>query len=809
MKQTQNLQNGWQMKAVEETDWLAAKIPGSVYSTYLEHGKIENPYWRDNEDEALLLSEKDYEYRLEFEVSAELLKKDHVALEFAGIDTLADIELNGKWLGHTDNMHRSFRYEVKELLMETGNTLHVVLHSPLAYIREAYASCECDGSPESTSGYPHLRKAHCMFGWDWGIRLPDMGLYRPVTVTGYDSVTIEEVHITQKHEEGKVTLDLHVKTTGENADSTYKAELTTPEGERYCFTDSPEAIEIPNPQLWWPNGYGGQPLYTISITLLKNGEQEDQWSRRIGLRTLTIDTSKDEYGSAFTHVVNGVHIFGMGANYIPEDAILANVTPGKTRKLLEECREANFNLIRVWGGGYYPNDDFYDSCDELGLIVWQDFMFACAVYDLNEAFEDNIRKEITEVIKRIRHHACLGLWCGNNENEMFIAENNWVKRASQKTDYLLLNEYIIPKLVKEHNPETFYWRSSPSSGGGFDEPNAPDRGDTHYWDVWHKGVPFTEFRKFYFRYLSEFGFQSFPCLKTVESFTEPEDRNVFSYVMEKHQRNNAANGKILHYLSQTYRYPNGFETLLYASQLLQAEAIKYGVEHFRRNRGRCMGSVYWQINDNWPVASWSSIDYYGRWKALHYFAKRFFAPVLLSCAEEGCLTQSMNVNEENRQIEKAATLSVTNETKETFTGTVRWSLRDAKANAIKEGREDIEVAPLSVWTGKRMTFPEAKLSDTYFSYELWSGERRISSSAVLFCPPKHFDFCDPELTLTKNGSSITVHAGAFAKNVEIYSNTHDFKLSDNYFDMDGGEKTVEVVEGLAENLQVRSTYDIR
>ncbi len=404
-------------------------------------------------------------------------------------------------------------------------------------------------------------------------------------------------------------------------------------------------------------------LYTVRAELLNGTRVLDSWEKRIGLRTMEIKRQKDSWGESFEMCVNGVSIFAMGADYIPEDNLLPRVTAERTRRLLEDCKLANYNAIRVWGGGYYPDDWFYDACDELGLVVWQDFMFACAIYELTEEFEENIRREVIDNVRRLRHHASLGLWCGNNEMEWQVDDDVYFATHKQKADYIRMYEYLIPKTLREHDPVTFYWPASPSSGGGFDEPNDPNRGDVHYWDVWHGDKPFTEYRKFFFRNASEFGFQSFPCLKTVESFTKPSDRNIFSYVMEKHQRNKSANGKIMNYMAQTFLYPTDFDTLLYASQLLQAEAVRYGVEHWRRNRGRCMGAIYWQVNDCWPVASWSSIDYYGRWKALHYMARRFYAPVLLSCEEEGTLTQTTCVNDQDKSdgygfSEKSARLNV-------------------------------------------------------------------------------------------------------------------------------------------------------
>ena len=334
---------------------------------------------------------------------------------------------------------------------------------------------------------------------------------------------------------------------------------------------------------------------------------------------------------------------------------------------------ANFNSIRVWGGGFFPDDAFYDICDELGIMVWQDMMFACGVYDLTEEFEENIRLEIKDNLKRIADHACLALICGNNEMEMFVKNGVWVKTHKQKADYIKMYEYLFPKWVKEYAPDAVYWPSSPSSGGSFDDPNDFDRGDVHFWQVWHDGKPFTEYRKYFFRYLSEFGFQALPSKKTLETvMTSEEDFNLFSYNMEKHQRNKSANSKIMQYMQATFKYPTNFDTLIYASQLLSGEAIRYGVEHFRRNRGRCMGTLYWQLNDCWPVISWASVDYYGRWKALHYYAKRFFAPVLLSCEETSTVSEGIEINSENSSFIPAIKLNISNETMTERKLTVKW-----------------------------------------------------------------------------------------------------------------------------------------
>ena len=813
----QKVTEGWKVRSCQTGQCFETKVPGTVYGTWLEHGAMEDPYWRDCEDDALAMMEGEYEYETTLPFCEELMSCRAIRLKFEGIDTLADIYFNGNHLGFADNMHRVWEYPVKSLAAESGgvNTIRVRFHSPLSFIKEAYEKSPYDGSPEAMQGFPLLRKSHCSFGWDWGPRLPDAGLFRAVSLVGVEQAEIRDVWIRQIHREGAVSLscDIAVESVCDTV-CTCELKVTGPKGDTSVSQLQRKndgffgGIVIDNPELWWPNGYGSQPLYRVEAVLKANGEIQDIQSRMVGLRTMKVNTGADEYGSRFAHEVNGVEIFAMGADYIPEDCIRGRVNRERTRTLLEHCRDCNFNVIRVWGGGYYPDDFFYDLCDELGLIVWQDFMFACAVYPLTPEFEANVTAEIRDNVRRIRHHACLGLWCGNNEMEMFLADNQWVRKPLQKTEYLIMNERIIPELLRQYDPDTFYWPSSPSSGGDFDSPNDPDRGDVHYWEVWHGGLPFTDYRNYYFRYLSEFGFQSFPAVKTIEQFTAPEDRNIFSYVMEKHQKNAGDNGKILQYMSQMYLYPESLELLVYVSQLLQAEAIRYGVEHFRRNRGRCMGCVYWQLNDCWPVASWSSIDYYGRWKALHYFAKRFFAPVLLSCEEEGALSSSMNVNEENRRIRKTARFCVTNETRERITGVIRWSLRDASSRIHQQGQYCVEAEPLSVCSFPQMEFTEADMRRWYLSYELWIGDRRVSHGSSLFVPPKHFEFEDPQLEVWQEGEMVCIRSSAFAKGVELGNKDGDLLLSDNYFDMDAGVERVRVIQGSMEGLSVRSIYSL-
>lgn len=821
----EKLHDNWKMRIVGKKDYIPAVVPGSVYNDLLINGRMEDPYYRDNEEKALKIMEEDFEYTTVFEAKREILEREEILLHFDGIDTVADIYLNGMWIAYVENMHRTWEFPVKGILKEGENELKVILHSPTKFIREAYEKEPIWGAKEAMAGFPYLRKAHCMFGWDWGPRLPDAGIWRDVTLIGFDEARIDSVYITQKHEEGSVrlTFDIDVERIGEEHLRRFGRDnkrlkglscrftLISPYGEKRTFGHEAvkAGITLEEPQLWWPNGYGAQPLYEAEVELLSGQRVLDSWSRRIGLRTMTIHREKDEYGEQFCHEVNGIKIFAMGADYIPEDSILPRVTGERTYELLLQAKNAHYNCIRVWGGGNYPHDAFWDACDELGLVVWEDFMFACAVYNLTDEFEKNITAEFIDNIKRIRHHASLGLWCGNNEMEMFVQEDRGeLNKPRHKSDYVKMYEYILPKLVKEYDPNTFYWPASPSSGGAFDAPNDENRGDVHYWDVWHGNKPFTEYRKFYFRYLSEFGFQSFPSLKTCETFTLPQDRNIFSHVMEKHQRNSSANGKIMNYMEQTFLYPGDFDTLLYASQLLQAEAIRYGVEHFRRNRGRCMGTIVWQLNDCWPVASWSSIDYCGRWKALHYYEKRCFAPILISCEEEGLLTQNADPNAEPYEVKKSVRFSVANETMEDAEITVAWALRNPRARILRSGRKTVMVPGLtSVWLPKE-EMEDARLEENYVSYEGYQNGELICSGTVLFTTPKQFWFEDPHLQVYAEGNELVVRADAYAKSVEIINEQDDLLLEDNYFDMNGGEKRVMIVKGEPEGLKIRSVFDI-
>ena len=807
------------MKRLGENESIQGAVPGSVYNDLLKTGKMEDPFFRDNEAATLELSKYNYQYERTFCIEESQMNSDKLLLVCEGLDTLAEVYINETLIAETNNMHRRYEFDIKSFVELGVNSIRVVFYSPISYIENKHLENPIWGVDNAIQGYPHLRKSHCMFGWDWGPQLPDMGIWRNIYIKSYNSARLEDIYITQKHFDNNVQLNIRVRlekfVDGENA---IKIIVTDPDGRVIETAIAAQNLEenikmqIDNPKLWWPNGYGEQSLYKVQVILSEADITVDERKYNIGLRRITVSQEKDQWGKSFAINVNGISIFSMGADYIPEDNILARCSYEKTEKLIQNCVAANFNSIRIWGGAHYPEDYFYDLCDKYGLVIWHDFMYACAVYDLSEEFKENITTELKDNITRIRHHASLGLWCGNNEMETAWECWEFPKTAKLRTDYIKQFEVLFPEIVKEYDPETFYWSSSPSSGGSFDKANDENSGDMHDWSIWHGRKPFTDYRNRYPRFMSEFGMESFPSIKTIDSFTIPEDRNIFSYVMENHQKCHNGNETILYYIAQYFKYPKDFNALLYTSQILQAEGIKYGVEHWRRNRGRCMGAIYWQLNDCWPVASWASIDYYGRWKALHYAAKRFFAPVLISACEEGT----------------KVSIHLSNESLNKVSGTINCRLRDNKSNIIESLKIQSKVEALTSVNCVDLDFSKTldsneKMRDTYLEYEFLVEDKVVSSGTVMFVKPKHFNFINPELKVyvkeMKDSFILEVTSAAYAKFIELDMKEVDAIFSDNYFDLSAGcIKIIEIkksdmskqvpIKELKDQLKVQSIFDM-
>lgn len=792
--QTCTLNGTWQLSAGHRSlESVDMQIPGTVLSGLLAAGKIKDPFYRTNEDATRALFWKDYVFTRTFDVDEELLAQQHIVLVCEGLDTLAEISINGTFLAKTDNMHRTWKFQAKKLLHPGKNEIQIVFRSVLRFIEDYpyeahkkinYIPCG------SMKGNQLLRKAHSMFGWDWGPQTIDAGIFRDIYLQGYSHARIEDIRIHQQHAKNvsvqtSITLSesvpgqkLCVELSEDGADKPLQTKLCKTNADGVAAVD----FVIENPKLWWPNDYGDQPLYIVRTTLLdEDGTSLESITRRIGLRTLTISQEKDEWGNEFAFCVNGVKIFTRGGNYIPDDCLYTRITEKKLDYILESCRRAHFNCVRVWGGGYYPSDAFYDLCDEKGLIVWQDLMYACNVYDVTDAFAENCRQETYDNVRRLRHHASLGLWCGNNEIES--AWDHWGDFQKEtpylRADYIRLFEEVLPKAVQEADGETFYWHSSPSSGGCFDNPDDANRGDTHYWDVWHGQKPFTDYRKYFFRFCSEFGFQSFPCAKTVNSFTLEDDRNIFSRVMESHQKNDAANGKMLYYLSENLRYPKDLTHLLYASQVLQGMAIKYGVDHWRRNRGRCMGTLYWQINDDWPAPSWSSIDYFGRWKALHYMAQKFYAPHAVSMTLEDHRCHVYFSNESFETTEYSLTLSIRD-----LSGNVLETY-ETKGNSPAFSAIETAVVDICSW--------EDQKDDVFLEAVIHTKDQKVLKDVETLVPYKYLNLKNPVISTeaeeTNDAFILHISSDCFAPFVSLDFDDADVIFSDNFFHLT--DKTVQ------------------
>lgn len=785
----------WKMKFMEYTN-LSCTSPCSMYSVLLDNKLIPDPFYGCNEEELTKLSRNDCEFYSEFNIADDDLSKNYVELSFYGLDTICEIFVNDIFLAQTKNMHRKYTFDIKNIAKKGKNTLKIVIKSPIQYFEKMNIRHFLRSNDDTIPGAAHLRKAQCMSGWDWAPKLPDMGIFRDVELSCYNVDKIESFTFSQKHKNNSVDLTFTINTEKNSNCEIY----THINGVKTKIENSRTIVTIDNPKLWWVRGYGEQNLYDLVITLEKDGVIIDKLEKKIGLRTLTVSTAPSSDGNEFCFVINGVKIFSMGANYVPQDSLYARITSESVKKRIDDFIFANYNTIRVWGGAYYPDDCFYDYCDEKGLIVWQDYMVACAHVWLTNENKNELIEEAKYNLKRFSPHACLGLLCGNNEME---PEMEFTKKALAKIDYLVFYEQILPEIAQEYAPDTFYWPSSPSSGGGFDYPNSYKTGDVHYWDVWGGDSSFESYREHKFRFCSEYGFESFPSMKTIDTFSEKSDQNMFSKVMENHQKCRTGNIKMLMYLSENYLYPTSFENLVYASQLMQAVAIRSAVEHFRQIRGYCMGSLYWQANDCWPVCSWSSVDYFGRYKALHYTAKKFYAPI-----SEGIFIDNNNV-----------VVNVANETLKSHTLTLKWSICKNDFSVIKKGEITTEVEKLSALDVLNITVTDINPYDTFFCADLYDGEKLVIRRSELFVKPKHFKWLNPNIKVDakeiEDGIELLVCADNYAGMVEIDFKDFDLILSDNYFDITDKNKyiikckTKKPKEEILSSMIIKSTFDIK
>lgn len=809
-----NLKDNFEICVEGSDQWYPMTVPGSAMGTFYRENILPDPYEGMNEYQVREFFRNDFRVRGTFTLTPEEWEQENLLLIFHGIDTAAEIFLNGKSLGRTENMHRRYVYPVKGLAESGENHLEILLRSPIGYIESAKQEASREIRMVNTGtmdGSQYIRKPHCMFGWDWGPQLPDAGIFRKIELCAYSRARLGETLIRQRHGYGYAVLEMETEIiagneaepeSGKNSSEfTVRYEVLAPDGKR-IYEGLDTQIYIEEPQLWWPNGYGKQPLYTVKISVWEKNRRLDEKVCRVGLRTLSVSREKDKWGEEFALQVNGVKIFARGADYIPDDCFYARITEDMLRRDVEAAVFANFNCLRVWGGGCYPSDAFYDLCDENGILLWQDLMFACNIYDLTDSFAENITAEVRDNLLRFRNHACLALVCGNNEME--TAWENWESvrghEPSLKRDYLIQFEYLLANVVRETAPDTFYWPSSPSSGGSFDQPGDENRGDCHYWDVWHGQKPFSEYQNHYFRFCSEFGFQSLPSIKTIETFTEPADRNLFSRVMESHQKNPAANGKILYYLSETFRYPKDLESLAFLSQVLQGRAMKTATDHWRRNRGRCMGSIYWQFNDNWPTASWSSMDYYGRYKALQYMARRFDAPVAGSIKRDGAHMEFW----------------ISNETKSPVSVQAKMTLKTLDFAVIDEMTTSREVRELSAECLLQKDYGEfikGRDDSVFVCVEytyLQDGIEFVRQETEVFVPIKYLALKEPNLKLLQLwDGSLELSADSFVPYCMLECIVGDCIWEDNVVAVTGREPVwIKVQKGSYGSVANIRLYDV-
>ncbi len=635
MNHTQlDLSGQWLLKS---TQWqeksIPASLPGDNYTALLAAGEIPDPYYAKNELEVQWPREHDWEYRRDFEVPADFLKFNSVYLNVEMFDLFGVIHINGKKVLSGENMFARYRPEVKQFLKPGKNSIRILFKAvePEAKKIADVQPIQCPMSGCSLSPNLNLvRKVHCHGGWDWGITQMVSGIYAPLTMNAVNLARIEHVNAIQNHEKNKVTVtavaDLFALAAGKKSVTfKFNGETKTVNANLKPGENSVKAVfTVKNPKLWWPNGYGEAALYPLTV---ETDEQSE--SREIGLRTIELVNKPDEFGVSMYFKINGVDVFCKGANWIPADAFPARQTPEALNDLLESARLANMNMLRVWGGGQYEHDEFYRLCDRKGLLVWQDMMFACSIYPSTEEFTENVKTELAFQIPRLRSHACLAIWCGDNE---VIGATKWYG-ADKRTLYLINYDRLnreLGKMVQKLDPARVFWPSSPCGGpNNFNDGWHDDScGDMHYWEVWHGAKDFNAYYSVKPRFCSEFGYQSFPSLETVSTYCPPAEYNVFSPAMDHHQKCHSGNAPIIGMFGKYFRMPDSFENFLYLSQTQQALGIKTGVEYWRSLKPRCMGTIYWQLNDNWPVASWASLEYGGKWKQLHYHAKRFFAPVM-------------------------------------------------------------------------------------------------------------------------------------------------------------------------------------
>jgi beta-mannosidase len=815
------INRNWEFRQAGTDKWYPATVPGTVHTDLINNGIIQDPYYRLNELQVQWIDKADWEYRCSFDAGQDLQGYRNKVLVFDGLDTYADVYLNDSLILQADNMFRTWKIDCSQFIRPGWNELRVLLKSPT---REGLAKMEAyglelpAGNDQSERGEmgekrvsPFVRKAPYHFGWDWGPRLVTSGIWRPVRIGAWDDCEIENVQF---------RLD-----RVDSSKAVYTAMIST-DGSVHCkipariYVDGVEAtaghvkidkgsdksevkFEILNPQLWWPNGSGQQKLYTIRVELGPQGAPVDMAEEKIGVRTIRLVRTPDPdgKGESFGFEVNGRPVFAKGANYIPNDIFLTRVTPADYEFIVRSAADAHMNILRVWGGGIYENDLFYDLCDKYGIMIWQDFMFACSMYPGNDEFLESIRQEALDNVTRLRNHACMALWCGNNEIEVAWAQwdenRGWGWKQQYKPDerdkiwkaYDTLFHHVL-KDISENYSSINYWPSSPSAGKEKLASYSTTSGDMHYWGVWHGLEPLENFRTARARFMSEYGFQSFPEFNSVKQYTLPEDWDIESPVMSSHQRSGIGNLRIRQYMGQDYKIPTDFEQFLYVGQLLQAEAIRIAIESHRGDMPYCMGTLYWQINDCWPVASWSGIDYYHRWKALHYFVKKAYEPVIVTISSDSL---------------KIFTCKVVSDLPYRLKGEFKLKIVSFSGQETSLGSIPVDIQPNSstviLQKSEQDILKTSDPSSEVLVAELFSDNKPVYRCLYYFVKPKDMKLADPvlktEIAETADSYLVSISSKNLAKNVFLSAEGMEGQFTDNYFDILPGETvTVRIPKGL-------------
>lgn len=831
--------SGWEVRATGNTQnpdfktWHSATVPGVVQTDLLNNKLIPDPFYGDNEARLQWIGLTDWEYRTTFQVDPTTLAHEHVDLVFEGLDTYAEVFVNEQSVLKADNMFRSWRVPVKQVLKPGPNTLRVAFVSPItSMIPKVKAlpyqlpsiSTQNEGNEENVATAPFTRKAPYNYGWDWGPRFITIGIWKPVRLETWDAMRVADFHIQQqKITKDSASLAAQLEIEASQAGSATIAIAQDNAGGAMANVASHtvqldtglNTVSIPfrvaNPKLWYPHGYGAQPRYKFSASVRGGKDKQPTTTAEVktGLRSIELRREYDQWGRSFTFVVNGIPVFAKGANVIPFDSFPNRVTPQQHRQILQSAIDANMNMVRDWGGGYYESDDYYDICDELGLLIWQEFMFGGDMVPGDVAFQENVRQEAIEQVKRLRDHPSVVLWCGNNEVATGWA--GWGDRVAFKEmipptarervwqDYVVLFHDVLKSVVNQYGDPVPYWPSSP--GTNFEKGDDPNYGDMHYWTVWHALAPIEMYTQQFPRFMSEFGFQSFPEMRTIASFAQPSDFAIDSVVMRSHQKNHGGNERILTYMLRDYPEPKDFASFVYMSQVLQAEAIKVGAEHLRRQRPRTMGEFFWQLNDCWPVASWASVDYFGRWKALQYYAKRFYSDLLVSpFAHDGMVD-----------------VYVVSDKLQPATGQLRTRLLDFSGNTLLDKTQDVQIAGQSstvLLTINQKDLPaNADPLKTFLVFDLKSGNETVSRNLAFFDKMRNLDLpAKPAIESAVGGAAgdytVTLRSPALARDVYLTFGDMDVQPSDNYLDLLPGEAVTVHVKTNASLEQVKSSMKV-